>query len=361
MKSFVFLRNKTYRPSSYYRIFQYIQNGDFDSIISISEFESNGFYSKNKIYKIMFHNNVFTFIVGYFRRMIFLLRILAYKKEYNIVVQREVFPRKIGIIAKYILKKVINNGNRVYWDFDDNIFDANEITNFEKSLLLKNSAKIIVGNEFLHNKVYSENSNIEIIRTTDCESQFLNLDRVTKIRLKTFKESLDLVWIGTYTNIGFLEDIIPYIDEAANRLDKKINLKIVSNSTIDVVTKNLNIVNIKWTRDVAIKEMTEAHIGLMPLIDNEITRGKCAFKAVQYIGMGLPIIVSDVGMNSLVIDNNMINGFLVNTKEEWVKSIIELSDEKKWLNASYNSRNHWLKKFNSKKNEELIHNILKGS
>ena len=53
--------------------------------------------------------------------------------------------------------------------------------------------------------------------------------------------------------------------------------------------------------------MLNSHIGLMPLIENEFTKGKCAFKAVQSIGCGLPVILSDVGMNKDVIEKG--NGF----------------------------------------------------
>ena len=42
-------------------------------------------------------------------------------------------------------------------------------------------------------------------------------------------------------------------------------------------------------------------VGLMPLPDTPWTRGKCAFKMLQYLACGVPAVVSPVGMNAEVL------------------------------------------------------------
>jgi glycosyltransferase involved in cell wall biosynthesis len=54
----------------------------------------------------------------------------------------------------------------------------------------------------------------------------------------------------------------------------------------------------------------------MPLNDDEISKGKCGFKAIQYMSLGIPAVVSPVGVNRDIVDN-YINGFITSTTDEW--------------------------------------------
>ena len=58
-------------------------------------------------------------------------------------------------------------------------------------------------------------------------------------------------------------------------------------------------------------------IGLMPLVDDETSRGKCAFKAIEYMACGVATVCSRVGENGYLIEDG-VNGFLASGPEEWV-------------------------------------------
>jgi glycosyltransferase involved in cell wall biosynthesis len=58
----------------------------------------------------------------------------------------------------------------------------------------------------------------------------------------------------------------------------------------------------------------------MPLPDTEWTRGKCAFKAIQYMGMGIPTVASPIGITSDLIRHN-VNGLLANSVNEWFDAL----------------------------------------
>lgn len=103
-----------------------------------------------------------------------------------------------------------------------------------------------------------------------------------------------------------------------------------------------------------------AHIGLMPLNNNKYNKGKGAFKAVQYIGFGLPTIVSNVGFSSKVIDNRY-NGFIYDEYSDWKEGLLNLCQDKElWLKMSNNSRCKWESDFNALRIIDVLSELIKG-
>lgn len=359
MKKYIFIRNKVKGPSCYYRILQFLDTDNYE-IIEYDSKISNNIHLKNK-----FLNNVFIrFIPGYYLRIKNIIKIILkkiiYKEQYFIFIQREVFPKYVGILGETLLKVMNRNAQEVIWDFDDNIFKE-EISTKEAKILFDTSSKIIVGNKFLKNYIINRtNSSIEVINTTDKMFENLDLDKITLKRCEEYDHVLNIVWVGTKHNFRYLEPVIKYIDLAAEKINfKNVILKIICDKELVIKTNKLLIRNIPWSRERVKKELENSHIGIMPLIENEFTKGKCAFKAVQYISAGIPILVSNVGMNNEVVLNNY-NGYLLDNYKEWEEAILKLSNDKeKWINFSYKSRDLWKKNFDSKNIEKIIKNILK--
>ena len=69
---------------------------------------------------------------------------------------------------------------------------------------------------------------------------------------------------------------------------------------------------VPWSAATEAGSLAAAHIGVMPLTDDEWARGKCAFKLLQYMAASLPCVASPVGANTeAVIDG--FNGFHART------------------------------------------------
>jgi glycosyltransferase involved in cell wall biosynthesis len=62
----------------------------------------------------------------------------------------------------------------------------------------------------------------------------------------------------------------------------------------------------------------------MPLPDTPWTRGKCGFKLVQYMAMGLPIVASPVGVNATLVEHG-VDGFLAASPADWLNALVTLA------------------------------------
>jgi len=75
-----------------------------------------------------------------------------------------------------------------------------------------------------------------------------------------------------------------------------------------------------WSEETEVAQISDCTVGVMPLLDTMWERGKCGYKLIQYMACGLPVVASDVGVNSEIVQQGH-NGFLVKTPEEWVAAL----------------------------------------
>jgi glycosyltransferase involved in cell wall biosynthesis len=204
------------------------------------------------------------------------------------------------VIAKVYRKKII-------YDFDDAIW-VNESAYNKKFLAVK-----FLGNEFLFQFAKKNNPNTQIIPTV------VNTDTVHS-RLQNHKVEKPAVgWTGSFSTLLYLDMIIPLLQ----RLQEKINFTfyVIADKDPQLPLKNYQF--IKWTEEKEVEDLLRFHIGLMPLTDDDITRGKCGFKAIQYMSLGIPAVVSPVGVNTKIVDTG-IDGFVCATDNEWEDKIMLL-------------------------------------
>jgi glycosyltransferase involved in cell wall biosynthesis len=129
-----------------------------------------------------------------------------------------------------------------------------------------------------------------------------------------------IAWIGSPENLIYLEMIRP----ALARLTKRhptLKLRVICSEFPD--WSDVTIERVPWSSATEAQSLAGAHIGVMPLTDDAWSRGKCAFKLLQYMAASLPCVASPVGANTeAVLDG--INGFHATDVDEWEGSLERL-------------------------------------
>lgn len=212
------------------------------------------------------------------------------------------------LVAKVYRKKII-------YDFDDAIW-VNESAYNKKYLaakflskvskICKWAHKVSVGNIFLESFASQYNSNVFIIPTV------VDTNQVHSIIQDHYTSRPSVGWTGSFSTLIYLDLIIPVI----NKLQEKYDFDFFVIADKDPKLPLKKYIFLKWDKTTEVTNLLKFHIGLMPLTDDDITKGKCGFKAIQYMSAGIPPVVSNVGVNAVIVDNN-INGYVCNSLLEW--------------------------------------------
>src|SRR5690606_22099916 len=96
---------------------------------------------------------------------------------------------------------------------------------------------------------------------------------------------------------------------------------VIADRPVDMNLRNL--VFKKWSPETEIEDLLAADIGIMPLPDDEWTKGKCGFKALQYMALEIPAVVSPVGVNKDIVEDG-VHGFLCASETDWFAALERL-------------------------------------
>lgn len=259
------------------------------------------------------------FISGIFRR----LKILTILLKFDFVfIHRETIP--LG--PPWLEWLIVLMQKKIIYDFDDAIWLPNTSEENELAATLKWhrkvntictwSYRISCGNLYLCDYAFKFNRNVAYNPTT------IDTDHVHNPVLFPRETSTGIVigWTGSHSTLPYLESITPLLNELTD-LYPMVSILVIADRPPESGLKNL--IFKKWSLETEIRDLAMMDIGIMPLPDDPWTRGKCGFKALQYMAMEIPTVASPVGINTTIIDHG-INGFLASTTEEWKKLLEKL-------------------------------------
>lgn len=337
----------------YYRIHQYLNHFQDKLDIRYRMMFPECLYDKfMPISKQPSYIKILMGLVMYVR--IFSYLIYDFAKQPNVlIINRRISNKIMPSYFKWLLRK-ISKKSVVIWDYDDQIIENKEVSRSTFDFYAKISDIIFCTHSYLASLVpESFRQKVILLPTTDGDMyKNYNESTIMENRLKILDNEVKLVWVATSVNLPFIKKISPWLDNIAYKLKKQtgkgLSLEVICNEFLDYKFNHLKLTNTKWTREEAINGMLNANIGIMPLDDNEFTRGKGGFKLVQYLSVGLPCVASDVGFNKNVLNSKC--GYLVNSESDWEKAIFKLSNPNSWSEYSKEAFQQWNDKFSFEKN-----------
>jgi glycosyltransferase involved in cell wall biosynthesis len=124
------------------------------------------------------------------------------------------------------------------------------------------------------------------------------------------------------------------------------------------VSKEGYIKYIPWKEELEVALISGFDIGIMPLENTQWELGKCSYKIIQYMGCGIPVVASAVGMNKEVIVNGK-NGFLVTSEKEWMDTLGKLiEDQDLRINLGQNGKKTATNNYSTQVNYKKLYAIL---
>jgi glycosyltransferase involved in cell wall biosynthesis len=256
---------------------------------------------------------------GFARRLRDLLNASAFDV---IVVHCEIFPYLPAWVEQLLRWRRIP----YIVDFDDAIFHNYDLhrsrlvrhfLGHKFARALAGSALVLAGNEYLASYARRWNDRVETLPTV------VDVERYRPRRREKAADAFTIGWMGSPTTAPYLTEIEP----ALRRFFSSHTGRLVLVGSGAVGLNGVPLEVHRWAETKELEELGDFDVGIMPLPDTPWTRGKCGFKLVQYMAVGLPVVASPVGVNSTLVEHG-VDGYLASSSAEWLKALVTLAEDR---------------------------------
>lgn len=208
------------------------------------------------------------------------------------------------------------------FDFDDAIWihsvsEANRRFAFLKNVdkiprIVRLAHTVIAGNEYLADWARVHSNNVHVIPTCVDTNHFSPVEHAGPVTIG---------WSGSPSTFAHLKPLLPVLEKLANRFGDRIRIRVMGDPSFEHAPLHLR--GEAWSAEAELALLRQMDIGLMPLPDDEWTRGKCGLKGLVSMSMGAATVMSPVGVNTEIIAHGE-NGLLARSDDEWFEHLSHL-------------------------------------
>jgi glycosyltransferase involved in cell wall biosynthesis len=226
--------------------------------------------------------------------------------------------REAAMLGSALLERFLSHRLPFVLDFDDSIYLPSANTVNPWTAWLRHSGKtealcrlarhVTVGNETLATFARSHSQAVTVVPTT------IDTDAYA-VRARPDNPRPVLGWSGSLTTLPYLSAMRETLLRLRERID--FVLRVMGG---ELSIPGLDVRSRPWRAETEVEDLRELDVGIMPLPDDPWTRGKCGLKALQYMALGIPAVVSPVGVNTDIVRHG-VNGYHATSPEEWIEGM----------------------------------------
>lgn len=251
------------------------------------------------------------------------VRDAAAARRYDLVlVHRESLPVGPGWVERVLRTR----GVPYAFDFDDAIYlraasRANQRLSWLKAAgktasVVAGASLVLAGNDHLADWARRRTSRVSVIPTTiDTDLYRPGADRGGAAGAPC------IGWSGSHSTIEHLRLLEPVLRDL--QAERGVRIRVIGDPSYRPA--GLTIESLAWSAATEVEDLRPIDIGVMPLPDDEWARGKCGLKALQYMALGIPTVMSPVGVNTTIARDG--SAWLADTPSEWGQALRTLIDD----------------------------------
>jgi glycosyltransferase involved in cell wall biosynthesis len=234
--------------------------------------------------------------------------------------------RQADLLPSLRVEHAAADRRRLIWDVDDAIWlDTSKEARLHPLAFLKGTRRkvrwlagradqVIAGNRLLGEWLAQHSDRVTVVPSV-VETRGL------PVKQHTDSETITFCWIGSAGTVRYLTPVRALLTELTRTAPATTYRLVVVGGQVAPI-EGVEVERLPWSPATERRALAESDIGLMPMPDTPWTRGKCAYKALQYMAAGIPAVADDVGVAAEVIGEG---GITVRGEQEWLTALIDLT------------------------------------
>jgi len=254
-------------------------------------------------------------LAGIERRAVVLLRQAARWRDITGASRHDVVLVSRDLLAGEVSweRRLLARNPRVVFDFDDAIYLGGKRPHAE--WICRRAARVTAGSQVLAEFARGAGGRVTVLPTV------VDVERYGVWRQPPAAPPVRVGWCGS--DLSIRETLFPFLPVLA-RLQRGLGfeLVIVTGPRPELPDHGLSWRFVEWSEEIEGELADHFDIGIMPLADTEIERGKCGCKLLQYMASSLPAVASPVGVNTTLLGDG--RGLLAVGEREWAEALSTL-------------------------------------